>query len=224
VGGLGVEAGAYSKRGGVSTIDDASRTTRGRSMASRVLLIGDSIRMGYVPGVRERLLGRAEIAEIPENGGDSANLLDKLSGWLDDLADDPPAVAYVNCGLHDIKRAYASDARQVGLVEYRANVRSILALLTERMPDRTVWASTTPVVYERHHARKGFDRFDADVLDYNAAAASVAMELGVPVHDLYRAVADDDVMECVGEDGVHMTARGNALLAEHVAKRLHDYI
>ena len=202
----------------------ARPTTKGPNMPPRVLLIGDSIRMGYAPGVRERLVGRAEIAEIPENGGDSANLLAKLPAWFAAVADDPPVVAHVNCGLHDIKRAYGSDARQVGLAEYGANVRSVLALLADRMAGKVVWASTTPVLYERHHARKGFDRFDADVLDYNEAAASVAAELGVAVHDLYRVVAHDNVIECVGEDGVHMTERGNALLADHVSKQLHDYV
>ncbi|MBT3268633.1 hypothetical protein HN371_15870 [Candidatus Poribacteria bacterium] len=193
-------------------------------MPPRVLLIGDSIRMGYAPGVRERLMGRAEIAEIPQNGGDSANLLAKLPAWLGYVADDPPVVAYVNCGLHDIKRAYGSDARQVGLLEYGPNVRSILAMLVEQMGGAVVWAATTPVVYERHHARKGFDRFDADVLEYNSAASAIASELDVAVHDLYRAVSDGGVVDCVGEDGVHMTDRGNTLLADHVAKRLHDYV
>lgn len=185
---------------------------------ARVLLIGDSIRMAYAPGVRRRIGADAAILEIPENGGDSANVLSHLPGWLGDIGSSD--VVWVNCGLHDIKRAYGSDERQVGLVQYTRNVRSILARLTEAVGDRVTWASTTPVVYERHHATKGFDRFDGDVVEYNAAAAGVAAELSLPVHDLYGVIADEGVLECVGEDGVHMTERGNTVLAVSVTGRL----
>ena len=187
---------------------------------ARVLLIGDSIRMGYAGGVAERLEGVVEIVQIPENGGDSANLRAKTPGWLDALAPDTLDIAHVNCGLHDIKRPFASDARQVGIEDYTANVRAILSLLCERVGGQVIWASTTPVVYERHHATKGFDRFDADVIDYNTAAASVATELGVPIHDLYSPIADDDVPACLGDDGVHMAPRGADLLVDRVSERL----
>jgi lysophospholipase L1-like esterase len=93
-------------------------------------------------------------------------------------------------------------------------------MLRERVAGEVIWASSTPVVYERHHARKGFDRFDADVLEYNAAANAVAEELGASAHDLYSVIADDDVPACLGEDGVHMTQRGNDLLVDRVAERL----
>ncbi len=187
---------------------------------ARALLIGDSIRMAYASGVAQRLNDLVEILEIPENGGDSSNLLDKLPAWLADVDPRTIDIVHVNCGLHDIKRPYASSDRQVGLAAYTDNVRAILSLLRDRVAGEVIWASTTPVVYERHHARKGFDRFDADVIEYNAAAESVARELGVPIHDLYTPIAGDGVPECLGDDGVHMTQRGNDLLADRVAKRL----
>jgi hypothetical protein len=33
-----------------------------------------------------------------------------------------------------------------------------------------IWALTTPVVYERHHEIKSFDRYEEDVYAYNCAA------------------------------------------------------
>lgn len=187
---------------------------------SHVMLIGDSIRMAYAPKVRSLLGDAAEIIEIPENGGDSANVLSRLPAWLAELGNASPPRVWVNCGLHDIKRAYGSDVRQVGLDEYTRNVRSILESLRDTTGGRVVWATTTPVVYERHHATKGFDRFDSDVLDYNAAAADVAAALSLPAHDLYAVVAAAGVMTCVGEDGVHMTEQGAQVLADAVAERL----
>jgi lysophospholipase L1-like esterase len=187
---------------------------------ARALLIGDSIRMAYAGGVAQGLRGLVDIVEIPENGGDSANLLAKAPGWLDAVDPDTIDIAHVNCGLHDIKRPFASAERQVDLSAYTVNVRAILSLVRERVGGQVIWASSTPVVYERHHVRKGFDRFDADVIEYNAAADAVARELGVATHDLYAAIAEDGVAECVGADGVHMTLRGNDLLVDRVAERL----
>src|SRR3954451_8440143 len=48
----------------------------------RVLLIGDSISMGYTISVRELLKGEANVHRVPENGGDTANGLAKLDKWL----------------------------------------------------------------------------------------------------------------------------------------------
>ncbi len=61
-------------------LEEASRTAhaQGRDLQSvlaadpRVLLIGDSISMGYTLGVRARLAGKANVHRPPENCGDTA--------------------------------------------------------------------------------------------------------------------------------------------------------
>jgi acyl-CoA thioesterase-1 len=50
----------------------------------RVLIIGDSISMGYTLPVRKNLEGKANILRIPENGGPSSRGVDKLTKWLGD--------------------------------------------------------------------------------------------------------------------------------------------
>src|SRR4051812_1545412 len=47
----------------------------------RVVLIGDSIRLGYAPAVAARLTGKAVVISPPENGGDSINVLAHLDEW-----------------------------------------------------------------------------------------------------------------------------------------------
>ena len=47
----------------------------------RVVLLGDSIRMGYAPLVEKRLAGMAIIVSPKANGGDSANTLKNLTAW-----------------------------------------------------------------------------------------------------------------------------------------------
>ena len=48
----------------------------------RMLLIGDSISIGYTLPVRERLAGKANVHRIPENGGPTTNGLARLDAWL----------------------------------------------------------------------------------------------------------------------------------------------
>lgn len=47
-----------------------------------IILIGDSIRMGYSPFVRQELEGKAQIWEPEANGGTSRNVLSNLDEWV----------------------------------------------------------------------------------------------------------------------------------------------
>src|SRR5205807_5103849 len=76
----------------------------------KVVLIGDSIRMGYAPLVAKRLEGKALIISAKANGGDSANLLKNLEEWA---IKEKPAVVHFNCGLHDLKLDKKSKKHQV---------------------------------------------------------------------------------------------------------------
>lgn len=64
----------------------------------RVLIIGDSISMGYTLPVRALLKGRANVHRIPENGNSSTVGLRRLSEWLGEGEWD---VIHLNWGLHD---------------------------------------------------------------------------------------------------------------------------
>jgi hypothetical protein len=66
----------------------------------RVLLIGDSISIGYTLPVRELLKGKANVHRIPQNGGATDVGLEKMASWLGDGKWD---VIHFNFGLHDAK-------------------------------------------------------------------------------------------------------------------------
>jgi lysophospholipase L1-like esterase len=187
-------------------------------LMKQITLIGDSIRMGYTPFVADALAGEAEIWGPVNNGGPSGNVLSHLDEWI--LTRTPAAdVVHVNAGLHDLKKDFESGRPQASLAEYEANVRQILSKLRD-WRDRTgapvIWATMTPVNEQRHHATKGFDRFEADVADYNAAAVRVARELDVPVNDLFAVIESGGRDRLLGPDGVHFTAEGYKLLARAV--------
>ena len=48
----------------------------------RVLLIGDSISMGYTEPTRKLLQGKANVVRIPVNGGPTTTGLENLEKWL----------------------------------------------------------------------------------------------------------------------------------------------
>lgn len=180
----------------------------------KIVLVGDSISGGYAPLVAKRLEGKAVIVRPPASGGDSNVVLRNLETWL---IREKPAVVHLNCGLHDLKVDKQSRKHQVELAQYEANLRQIAARLKRETNTAFVFANTTPILDDRHAKRGGFDRFEADVQRYNASAAAVMREAGVPVHDLHSAVMQAGAETLLLKDGTHYSAAGYERLAAAVA-------
>lgn len=182
-----------------------------------VVLIGDSIRIGYEPFVTERLQGKARVVSPgEENGGDSANVLRGLDRWV---IEHRPAVIHFNCGLHDIKVDRSTQKHQVEANAYRANLRQLRERLERETSARLVFATTTPVLDTRHQANKPFDRREADVESYNAIAREVLTSgLGpVAINDLHAEAKKVGLESALRNDGVHFTPAASKALAGAVA-------
>jgi len=176
----------------------------------RVLLIGDSISIGYTLPVRERLAGTANVHRIPENGGPTTLGLAKLEAWRGTNRWD---VIHFNWGLHDLK--LQPDGRhQVPVAEYEQNLRSLVARL-QKTGAVLIWATTTPVP----PAVKGPARNPADVALYNTAALRVMRAAGVRINDLYR-FAERRLPRIQVPQNVHFTAEGSDQLAQPVARAI----
>jgi len=186
-----------------------------------IVLIGDSIRMGYQEVVRHLLRETARIWAPEENGGDSTNVLRHLDDWVFCRR---PSIVHLNCGLHDIKRPFESLEPAVPIEKYESNLREIFRRLRRESAARIVWASTTPVNEALHNANKDFNRFEADVAERNEAAAGIAREFGIPVDDLFATVMGAGRDRLLTEDGVHFTEEGCRLLGTAVAGFLKPFI
>ncbi|MBL9081029.1 MAG: hypothetical protein JNK76_04445, partial [Planctomycetales bacterium] len=175
----------------------------------RVLLIGDSISMGYTLPVRELLKGKANVLRVPMNGGPTTNGLEHMKDWLGDGRWD---VIHFNWGLHDLK-FMPEGHRQVELDAYAKNLRELVKQMKAGAPNaKLIWCSTTPVPEgELNPMRK-----NADVEAYNAAAAKVMAEEGVEIDDLY-AFALPKLGEIQRPVNVHFHDEGSAVLAKQVA-------
>lgn len=179
----------------------------------RVLVIGDSISIGYTPVVAGLLKEQAEVVHSPGNAQTTRFGLKNLKTWLGDGKWD---VITVNWGLWDLRRSN-KETTDVPVEEYEKNLRELLTQI-KATKAKVIWCSITPV-----NVPNGFNRRDEDVQAYNAAATKVCAELKIPSHDLYG-VAKPDKDKLLVKDGVHFTKEGyeklGAALAEQIKQAL----
>lgn len=183
-----------------------------------VVLVGDSIRLGYAPYVAERLEGKARVVSPRANGGDSNNVRAHLDEWV--IAADPDVV-HLNAGLHDLKYDAGAGTHQVEPDAYAANLEAILDRLESETDATLIFATTTPVIEERHNAVKPFQRLVADVDRYNEAARRVLeSHPEVAIDDLHAAVVAIGPESALVADGVHYTPAASRQLAERVVESI----
>lgn len=173
----------------------------------RVLIIGDSISIGYTIPTREMLKGKANVHRIPENGGPTTNGIKNISKWLGDGKWD---VIHFNWGLHDLKTDQ-DDKHQVPLDPYEKNLRQLVKQLKDTKA-KLIWASTTPVPEDKLSP----PRKNSDVEAYNKAAKKIMEENGVLIDDLYT-FALPRLKDIQRPANVHFTDAGSKALAEQVA-------
>jgi len=179
----------------------------------RVVLVGDSIRMGYAPIVAKLLDGKAIVISPAPNGEDSGNVLRHLDEWV---LMEKPDVVHINAGLHDLKLKDAS--YQVPLADYEKNLKTILERIQKGTKAKIIFATTTPILDSLHAQRKaGFDRLEADVQKYNIAAVSIMKQAGIPINDLHKLVESGGKEKLMLGDGTHYTQEGYEVLAAAVA-------
>ena len=185
----------------------------------RVLLIGDSISIGYTLPVREFLKGKVNIHRIPTNGGPTTRGLTSIDAWLGKGKWD---LIHFNWGLHDLKFMGPNGENlfpkekggkaQVPLDEYESNLDKLTARM-KKTGARLVWRNTTPIP----SGSKG--RYVGDSVKYNEAAARVMKKHNVPTQDLFT-VSKERMEELMLPANVHYKKEGSRLLGELVAKRI----
>jgi len=175
--------------------------------APRVLIIGDSISIGYTPFVQEFLEGTAVVRHNPGNAQDTALGVEKLDEWLGAGDWD---VIHFNWGLWDMRYDNGFDSPpRVPLAEYEKN----LTLLVRRLKAtgaKLIWTTTTPV--PAGSAR----RIEAGEIAYNDAARRIVNEHNIAINDLHSLVAPKlDAYQ--RKANVHFTRSGSRAMGRQVA-------
>jgi isoamyl acetate esterase len=183
-----------------------------------VLLIGDSICMGYSagPGYRPFVadqLGSRGVRVSAMYCSDSGTLVKKIP---EVARSGPFDVIHLNCGLHDLKRNRQTLEYITHAEAYGRNLETLFERLRQDCA-RLIWATTTPVCDEWHQRHKPFDRSERDVLRYNAISLSSATAGGLVINDLHRAIMNFGIERAHHDDGVHFNEAGSRLLAAAVA-------
>lgn len=180
----------------------------------RVLLIGDSISIGYTLPVREMLKGKANVHRPRTNCGPTTRGLAEIDNWLGDGKWD---VIHFNWGLHDLKYMgpqgqnladpkAADSGQQVPIDEYEANLRKLVDRLRQTGA-KLIWRSTTPVP----EGARG--RVVGDSAKYNAVAKKIMDEHEIPIDDQYT-FALGRLKEIQKPADVHFTPEGSRELAK----------
>ena len=185
----------------------------------KVLLLGDSIRMGYQEYLRDLLKSKCEVYFSDDNGRFTsytlwqANQMFKQFGHFD--------LVHWNNGYWDMNVEAPMTEAMTPVDEYVHFLKRIISLCKANA-DNIVFATTTPVL------EKG-SAFDVSntgcyisydnkwVCLYNDAAKKVMSEEGIPINDLYSlAIKDENYYKC--PDKLHLTDEGYKFCAAQAAE------
>jgi hypothetical protein len=185
-----------------------------------VLIIGNSISIGYTPSVRTLLEGRANVYRIPENGGDTRKFLEHKQTWLDGMDWD---IIHINVGLHDLKRIDEDGKlnlefeRRISPEEYGENLEKIFRILEQNTEAVIVWASTTFV------PEGSAGRITGDEILYNNTSMEVLQQFSdILINDLHTYSVG--IKSFQREANVHYFPAGSAMLGSEVARVLGEIL
>ena len=190
----------------------------------KVLLLGDSIRMGYQGEVKKLLEGEYEVMYPEDNGRFAAYTLWQVNQAFKHNPD--ISLVHFNNGYWDMNIETPMTEAIHPVAEYQSFLRRIVALC-QGCGAKVVFATTVPIweagetedntgiVASIHYSNEW-------VKEYNAAALQVMSEMGVVVNDLYALCMEDNRRyKC--EDLLHLSAEGNRRCAAQVADYIRKY-
>ncbi len=203
---------------------DSGKGVHGRA---RVLMLGDSISLGYTPVVKRLLADRVVVDRIFGKDGKPLNNLSslvaraKLDRWIEEIkrreSIDHWDIIYFNFGLHDLMfigaRGVAvprsrAEKQAVPPWRYEQNLRWLLGRFGE-LAAKTIFATTTPGIEA--------GKMDEDQVElYNFVAKRLMRRAGIEVDDLFAAIRPK-TKELQHPGDVHFGKAGYELLGRRVA-------
>lgn len=190
----------------------------------RVLILGDSISIGYTPFVQEMLKDEVFVTRPKANCAGTNNGIKHIDRWLK-AGTGNWDVIHFNFGLHDLKRVNAEtgknsnnpdDPHQASPEQYEKQLREIVQKLNKTNA-KLIFATTTPVPV-------GGVKPYRDVTDpekYNDIARKIMRNNGVSVNDLYTH-ANSKLKDIQRPVNVHFTKEGSQFLAEQVVQVIRE--
>lgn len=176
----------------------------------KVLIIGDSISIGYTPYVKKHFSGEAIVQHNPGNAQHTGTGLQKIDEWLGDEKWD---IIQFNWGLWDLcyrdpdskvqgNRDKVNGEITYDIEAYMSNIDSIVSMLQSKTEAKLIFVTTTYV------PENEAGRFSEDAVRYNDAAKTIMKKHGVNVNDIYEASIAIHKEYGISPDNVHYTEEG----------------
>ena len=192
----------------------------------RVLLIGDSISMGYTKDVCDMLKGIANVDRPPINCMHSTYVAENIKDWLGDGKWD---IVHFNAGIWDchyidknnnivfdkggdaVNDSSEEKRIRTSLKEYEKNLQIIV--------DAVVSAGAIPIFATTTTVPRWNEEQRAHLRSLNEVAKNLMFYKQVQVNDLYN-YSFPNLKEWQADDQAHFTAFGNKQLAKKVAEEI----
>lgn len=185
----------------------------------KVLLLGDSIRMGYAPYVRELLKGKCEVYDDEQDNGRyaaytlwQANQMFKKYGKFD--------VVHWNNGYWDMNIEPPMTEPFHPIDEYVHFLKRIIKEIRKNGAE-IIFATTLPLLeggmtYDVTGTGAQIAYDNDSVLRYNKAAVELMNQENITVNDLYTLMLQDkNYYKC--PDKLHLTQEGYQVCAKQTA-------
>ena len=192
----------------------------------KILIIGDSISIGYTPFVQEKFGESAIVVHNPGNAQHTGTGLDKIEEWIGEEDWD---IIQFNWGLWDLCYRHP-DSKEYGnrdkingtftysLEEYQANLDALVTKIQKLSDAKLIFVSTTYV------PENEAGRFKKDPKKYNQVAKKVMKEHGVLINNLYKPSISIHKSNGLGDNDVHYTPEGYKQLGEIIYEFLEKEI
>ncbi len=172
---------------------------RGVNKVKNVLVLGDSIRVGYDKSIRESLKGIARVEFPEENCRFASYFLRHFHEYMSALNGEKIDVIHWNAGLWDCLRLFGEEPH-TPLEVYSYYMERICVRIKKLAPEaKVIFATSTAVLSEKMSA--DFKRYNEEIEEYNKVAVRVVKKYGFEVNDLYAVSAK--LPESAHSDAVH---------------------
>ncbi|WP_430934675.1 GDSL-type esterase/lipase family protein [Saccharicrinis sp. 156] len=216
--------------GAVASFVPSALLAENNEKLPNVLILGDSISIGYTPFVRDMLKGKANVYRPLYPNGKAENCEGTTKGkemmeeWLSANKWD---IIHFNFGLHDLKHVdektgknstNPDDPQQAGLKTYKKNLKEIVEKLNVTGAT-LVFATTTPFPDKP----KGPLRRADQPKKYNKVALKIMKKYDIRINNLHDFVLPR-MEELQLPSNVHFKKAGSEALAKQVVKHIEELL
>ena len=192
----------------------------------KIILLGDSIRMGYQEYVKEELDGEYDVIYSKDNGRFSVFTLWQLNQLTKEHAD--ASLIHWNNGYWDMNIEAPMTEPFTPLDDYVKNLARIIKYIRQTTNAKIIFANTAPM-FESASAKDNtgtggsINISNEQVVRYNRAAEELMAKENVPVNDLYSlCMAHPRRYKC--DDMLHLSEEGSRACAKQIAAMVREIL